>query len=203
MADRDYSVVRWNRSIALGYGVACGVLSCTFPNLKDPLVFMHCMVYTFVAFCTLTLNHLHSSVMLFCDQYFFCCPLHLSSRGGPERRHWVFCHVGQRPLWRGRLLSRPVQQKQRVCLQTPPPGKPPQRVRSGSERLAVRASLQRLPVRAGETEPVWTDASLGVTGEALHIVLYLPSCFKAVWYSPCNIKRQNYHWSIKFNLIWI
>lgn len=68
---------------------------------------------------------------------------------------------------RRRLSSQPVHQRQekRVLRQTPPARKPPQRGGSGSERLAIRASLQRVSVRAGEAEPVWADASVRVAGE--------------------------------------
>lgn len=135
-----------------------------------------CIVYPFVVFLVFKgivnflwpkLNHFHSICCCTSRLIIYYCLRLLSFWGGSERRHRVFCHVGQWPMWRRRLPSQPVHQRQekRVFHQTPPPWKPPQRVCSGSEGLAVWASLQCVSVRARETEPVWTDAFVCVTGE--------------------------------------
>ncbi len=165
---------------------------------------MHCMVYTFVAFVT-RVYLTPKSLAFLCHAVLWpmpssVCPLHLSSRedqsGDTEFSAMSDsdpCEDDGYSLGLSSRSSGSASKRRRR-------GKPPQRVRSGSERLAVWASLQRLPVRAGETEPVWTDAISRCHRWGVKHCPLLASSFKAVWYSPCNIKRQNYHWSITLDL---
>lgn len=79
--------------------------------------------------------------------------------------------VGQR--WR--LPTRPV--RQRALWEAPSPRQPAQGGSADSAELAVRAPLQRLPVRAGETQSVESDQPLCAAGEEeifIYLFLFFP-----------------------------
>lgn len=86
-------------------------------------------------------------------------PSSLSSGRASSRAGSLLGAVGQRR----QLPARPI--GERALWEAPSPWQPAQGGSADPPELAVRASLQRLPVGAGEAEPVKSDQPVCAAGE--------------------------------------